>query len=106
MLKKRTTPLGTAAVRNFDEFCALLNVIMTTAPVFATESKWNLEPAGLVGFPINALLNWPMATDAGTPAAENPRKELRVGEIGVCGSGGGAAAAISDSFTQTPSTLA
>ena len=71
MLKKRTTPLGTAAVRNFDEFCALLNVIMTTAPVFATESKWNLEPAGLVGFPINALLNWPMATDAGTSVFAN-----------------------------------
>jgi phosphatidylserine decarboxylase len=51
-------------VRSFDEFLQLLNGIMTTAPE-AYQDVQTQEPAGLIGFPINALLNWPMATAAG-----------------------------------------
>ncbi len=61
---EHSTPLGQAQVRSFDEFLQLLNGIMTTAPE-AYQDVQTQEPAGLIGFPINALLNWPMATAAG-----------------------------------------
>ncbi|NBB47158.1 phosphatidylserine decarboxylase [Rhizobium sp. CRIBSB] len=67
--KAPETPLGQPSVVDFDEFLVLLNVIMQTAPE-AYQNKSDHPPpeyeaAGLIGFPINALLNWPMATDAG-----------------------------------------
>ena len=65
--KRKYTPLGTPELKNFDQFLVLLNHIMHTAPEF-TECKNNKggeEPCGLIGFPINALLDWPMATDSG-----------------------------------------
>ncbi|KUE78871.1 phosphatidylserine decarboxylase [Aeromonas schubertii] len=58
------TPLGQVEVRSFAEFLLLLNGIMTTAPE-AYQDLQTQEPSGLIGFPINALLNWPMATAAG-----------------------------------------
>jgi phosphatidylserine decarboxylase len=69
LTKAPETPLGQPSVVDFDEFLVLLNVIMQTAPE-AYQNKNDHPPpeyeaAGLIGFPINALLNWPMATDAG-----------------------------------------
>jgi phosphatidylserine decarboxylase len=58
------TPLGQVQVRSFDEFLGLLNGIMTTAPE-AYQDIPSHEPSGLIGFPINALLDWPMATQPG-----------------------------------------
>lgn len=58
------TPLGQIEVRNFWQFLLLLNGIMTTAPE-AYQDVQSQQPAGLIGFPINALLDWPMATEAG-----------------------------------------
>lgn len=58
------TPLGQIEVKNFDEFLILLNGIMTTAPE-AYQDILSHEPSGLIGFPINALLDWPMATRSG-----------------------------------------
>lgn len=57
-------PTGALAVANWDEFLNLLNVVMTTAPEFIVDSG-NDGAQGLVGFPINALLDWPMGTAAG-----------------------------------------
>lgn len=64
---KSTTPLEwEAEPRDFDEFLSLLNAIMTTAPeAYQDISDGSMEPAGMIGFPINALLNWPMATAFG-----------------------------------------
>ena len=61
---KKLTPLGQMAVRTFDEFLSLLNAIMTTAPE-AYQDIPKHEPSGLIGFPINSLLDWPMATESG-----------------------------------------
>jgi len=44
-------------VRNWQMFIFLLNAIMVYAPVYSQSE--------LVGFPINALINWPMATTSG-----------------------------------------
>ncbi|HEY4594020.1 MAG TPA: phosphatidylserine decarboxylase family protein [Thermoanaerobaculia bacterium] len=64
---KKMTPLGEPEVKSFQEFLVLLNAVMTTAPEAyqTTSSSGELEPAGLIGFPINALLDWPMATLSG-----------------------------------------
>lgn len=62
--QKKLTPLGQMEVRTFEEFLRLLNGIMTTAPE-AYQDIPSHEPSGLIGFPINALLDWPMATKSG-----------------------------------------
>lgn len=61
---KKLTPLGQIEVRTFEQFLELLNGIMTTAPE-AYQDIPTHEPSGLIGFPINALLDWPMATESG-----------------------------------------
>lgn len=66
-LLKQQTPLGTPEVKDFDEFLILLNGIMTQAPEYTEcpDSTGAEEPCGLIGFPINALLDWPMGTSFG-----------------------------------------
>lgn len=67
-LLRQQTPLGTPEVKDFDDFLMLLNGVMTQAPEFTEcpdSSSGADEPCGLLGFPINALLDWPMATSFG-----------------------------------------
>jgi phosphatidylserine decarboxylase len=67
-LLKQQTPLGTPEVKDLDDFLVLLNGIMTQAPEYTEcpDSTTGVEePCGLIGFPINALLDWPMATSFG-----------------------------------------
>ncbi|MFK7786214.1 MAG: phophatidylserine decarboxylase associated domain-containing protein [Crocinitomicaceae bacterium] len=65
-LKKRTPLAWEHEPINFEEFLVLLNEIMTTAPkAYQSGHGADQEPAGMIGFPINALLAWPMATDFG-----------------------------------------
>jgi phosphatidylserine decarboxylase len=61
---EKTTPLGwQAEPQTFEDFLVLLNAIMFTAPeAYQTGTGSNQQPAGLIGFPINALLDYPMAT--------------------------------------------
>jgi phosphatidylserine decarboxylase len=61
---KKLTPLGQLEVRTFEQFLQLLNGIMVTAPE-AYQDIPEHQPSGLIGFPINALLDWPMATKSG-----------------------------------------
>ncbi len=61
---EKLTPIGEIQVRTFEQFLVLLNGIMTTAPE-AWQDIQTHEPSGLIGFPINALLDWPMATESG-----------------------------------------
>lgn len=56
-------PTGQPQVRTVDKMLALFNAIMTKAP------EWN--DTGLVGFPINAILDWAMGTQAGFAAFLN-----------------------------------
>ena len=57
-------PLNVPGPRSWDEFLAALVKILTTAPMFYTSGD-DGQAAGLIGFPINALLDWPMATRPG-----------------------------------------
>ncbi len=67
---EKETPLGQIEVRSFEQFLRLLNGIMTTAPE-AYQDVSEHEPSGLIGFPINALLDWPMATESGYDVFSN-----------------------------------
>ena len=55
-----TNPTGKPQIRDYQQFLRVLNHIMTHAPKF--------NETGLVGFPINALLDWSMGTTSGYAA--------------------------------------
>lgn len=71
--RKQTTPLDwEPEPQTFDDFLVQLNAIMSMAPeAYQTGTAPNQEPAGLIGFPINALLDWPMATSFGYDVFSN-----------------------------------
>lgn len=71
-LKKRTPLEWEPEPINFEQFLELLNAIMFTAPeAFQEGHGKEQKPAGMIGFPINALLVYPMATDFGYDVFSN-----------------------------------
>jgi phosphatidylserine decarboxylase len=71
-LKKRTPLMWEPEPQNFEDFLVLLNTIMFTAPeAYQTGTGTNEQAAGMIGFPINALLDWPMATVFGYDVFSN-----------------------------------
>ena len=70
---KKTTPLSwEPEPQTFEDFLVLLNAIMTMAPeAYQTGTGENQQAAGMIGFPINALLDWPMATVFGYDVFSN-----------------------------------
>lgn len=59
----------TSQVRDFDHLLAMFNHILGTAPAWTDAG----HSVGLVGVPINALLDWPMATRAGFAVFQDPK---------------------------------
>ena len=59
------TPTHEPQVKTVDQMLRLFNYIMTHAPEY--------NDTGLVGFPINAILDWAMGTEAGFAAFLNKR---------------------------------
>jgi len=70
------TPNLKPQVRDYRHMLLLMNHILTHGPEFLVIDD---EPAGLIGFPINAILDWPMGTAAGFAAFVHPvvNKHLR-----------------------------
>lgn len=66
-------PTGQPQIRDYRLMLELINRIMTKAPEF--------NQTALVGFPINAIINWPMATPAGTTAFLNPKLNSQLKKI-------------------------
>ncbi|MDP2721120.1 MAG: phosphatidylserine decarboxylase family protein [Bacteroidales bacterium] len=66
-------PTGKPEVRNYLHMLQLINQVMTKAPEF--------NKTGLVGFPINAILDWPMGTEAGASAFLNPKVNAQFKKI-------------------------
>lgn len=64
------TPNLKPQVRDYTHMLQLINKILTRAPEFLVIDD---KPAGLIGFPINSILNWPMGTAAGFAAFLNPK---------------------------------
>ena len=54
-------PLLEPQVRNFHHMLVLINHIMDSGPKWSTIA----DEVGLIGFPINAILDWPMCTPSG-----------------------------------------
>jgi len=63
------TPNMKPQVRDYQHMLLLMNHILTHGPEFLVIDG---EPAGLIGFPINAILDWPMGTAAGFAAFVHP----------------------------------
>lgn len=64
-------------VRDFNHVLKLLNHIISTAPSW-TDSGHSV---GVVGVPINALLDWSMATPAGFTAFQDPKVNAMLKKI-------------------------
>ncbi|KAH7887029.1 phosphatidylserine decarboxylase-like protein, partial [Phlebopus sp. FC_14] len=62
-------PTGKPQVRNYKVMLGLFNMIIADAPHY--------ENNDLVGFPINAILDWPMGTPAGLSAFITPKINLQ-----------------------------
>ncbi|WVQ70487.1 phosphatidylserine decarboxylase [Cryptococcus sp. DSM 104548] len=61
-------PSGEGQVRDFNHLLQLLNHVISTAPRW-TETA---HKVGIVGVPVNALLDWPMGTSAGFCVFQDP----------------------------------
>ena len=61
----RTNPTGAPQVRSYKVMLQMINAILTEAPEF--------NKSGLVGFPINAILDWSMDTPGGFAAFLNEK---------------------------------
>ncbi|WP_031479252.1 phosphatidylserine decarboxylase family protein [Maridesulfovibrio frigidus] len=66
-------PTGKPQIRDYNHMLQLMNTIMTRAPEF--------NKTGLVGFPLNAILDWPMGTPAGTVAFMNEKVNRQLKKI-------------------------
>ena len=69
----QVTPIGSPQVRDYRHMLDLINGIMTTAPYF--------DKTGLVGFPINAILDWPMGTPGGFAAFLDDRVNAQLKKL-------------------------
>jgi len=59
--KEKEDPTGGKQVTNYIDMLKLFNEFLYQAPDYATEKDWG----GLIAFPFNVVINWPMATSAG-----------------------------------------
>jgi phosphatidylserine decarboxylase len=69
----RTDPTGSPQIRDYRHMLELINGVLTSAPAF--------NQSGLVGFPINAILDWPMGTPSGFAAFLDDRVNAQFKKI-------------------------
>lgn len=69
----RKDPTGQPQIRDYGQMLRVMNRILTRAPEF--------NKTGLVGFPINAILDWPMGTPAGTTVFLNEKVNRQLKKI-------------------------
>ncbi|WWC92078.1 phosphatidylserine decarboxylase [Kwoniella dendrophila CBS 6074] len=61
-------PTGESQVRDFEHLLKLMNHVISTAPHWTDAG----HKVGMVGVPVNALLDWPMGTSAGFTVFQDP----------------------------------
>ncbi len=66
-------PVGNPQLRNYREMLEVMNRVLTQAPEF--------NQTELVGFPINAIVNWAMGTPAGAAAFLNEKVNRQLKKI-------------------------
>ena len=72
-LEYEMDPAGNPQVKDYKLMLKLMNDVLTQAPEF--------NQTGLVGFPINAILDWPMRTPAGTTVFLNEKVNQQLKKI-------------------------
>lgn len=68
-----TNPGQTPQIRNYEQMLRVMNHVLTTPPAY--------NSTGMVGFPINAILDWSMGTEAGFAAFLDPAVNARLKAI-------------------------
>lgn len=73
-------PVGNSAIRDFEHFLYATNNVIQAGP------QWYNKPQpetamGLIGFPINALLDWPMGTVSGYEFWLIPKVNIAMGRV-------------------------
>lgn len=71
------SPEHSPQVKNYKQMLAMINHIIGTAPEYSRIS----DRAGLIGFPINAILDWSMGTQAGFWAFTNEKVNAALKKI-------------------------
>ncbi len=71
--KYKMSPEGRAQVRDYHHMLQMINAIMTKAPAF--------NSSGLVGLPINAILDWSMGTTGGFAAFLNKKVNIQLKRV-------------------------
>jgi len=61
-------PTGGRQVRDYQHMLALFNHLLTTAALWNNKG----EQVGMVGLPLQAVLDWPMGTPSGFAAFQDP----------------------------------
>lgn len=70
-------PTGHRQVRDYEHMLSVLNHLLTTAPSWSDKS----ERVGMVGLPINALLDWPMGTHSGFAVFLDPTVNAMIKKV-------------------------
>lgn len=70
-------PNGRPQVKNYQQMLMLINAIMTRAPEWSAAGN----RSGLIGFPINAILDWSMGTTGGYAAFLNAKVNAQLKKI-------------------------
>ncbi|WP_321404706.1 phosphatidylserine decarboxylase family protein [Maridesulfovibrio sp.] len=71
--KFKNDPSGNPQIRDYKQMLQKLSEISQQAPEF--------NKTGMVGFPINSILNWPMGTSAGTSAFLDSRVNAQLKKV-------------------------
>ncbi|KAG0152963.1 Phosphatidylserine decarboxylase family protein [Penicillium digitatum] len=70
-------PTGNPEIRDYSHFLHVINHLLTTAPSWTDKA----HRVGLVGLPINAVLDWPMGTPSGYAAFLDPEINAMIKKI-------------------------
>lgn len=73
-------PEGNCAIKDFDEFLHATNMIIQSGPQWFDRQQPDTA-MGLIGFPINALLDWPMGTTSGYEFWITPEVNVAMGNV-------------------------
>ncbi len=73
----KSNPLKEPRVKNYQQMLSMMNTILTQAPEYSKIA----DKVGLVGFPINAILDWSMGTTGGFWAFTNHKVNAQLKKI-------------------------
>lgn len=73
-------PVGNCAIQNFEQFLYATNIIIQSGPQWYDKKEPDTA-MGMIGFPINALLDWPMGTVSGYEFWLVPEVNIAMGNV-------------------------